>query len=176
MKPETLAQAIDLTVRRDALRAGSHAVLHGRIDQLAASGTIWHPEARDEVRAHIAAVMRAGLRRGDRLALAEGDDSAGFTILVPGVDERAAVRIADRLRRRLAQLRLPQVGGNLGLTARFGVAAGRRGESDEGRDARARRALDAAMDREADHIVPASQIEEVILLPPPAAAPTASAA
>jgi GGDEF domain-containing protein len=175
MNPETLVQAIDLTARRDALRAGANAVLHGRIDGFAHSAAAGQADARDEVRAHVAAVMRAGLRRGDRLTLVEDASEDRFTIVIPGVDERAAVRIADRLRRRLAQLRLPQIGGDVGLTARFGVAAGRRGETDDGRDARARRALDAAMARGADHVVPASQIEEVIMLPPPAATAASAA-
>lgn len=172
MKPAVLTQAIDLAARRDALREGSHAVLHGRIDQLSGLRTIWNADTRDQVHEHIAAVMRAGLRRNDRIALGASDgDDARFTVLIPGADERAAVRIAERLRRSLAQLRLPQLGSGVPLTASFGVAADRFGEGPEGLDGRARRALDAA---EADHVVPASEIEEIILLPAPA--PAASAA
>jgi diguanylate cyclase (GGDEF)-like protein len=174
LKAPALSQAIDLAARRDALREGSHAVLHGRIDQLAALRTVWNADTRDQVQEHVAAVMRAGLRRGDRIAIsAGGSGEDNFTILIPGADERAAVRIADRLRRSLAQLRLPQLGNEARLTASFGVAADRFGESSDGLDRRARRALDAA---EADHVVPASEIEEVIMLPAPAPGSTASAA
>lgn len=174
MTPAVMSQAIDLAARRDEQREGSHAMVHGRIDQLAMLRTVWSPDTRNQVQEHIAAVMRAGLRRNDRLAMGT-DGSAGerFTILIPGADERAAVRIADRLRRSLSQLRLPQLGNDARLTASFGVAADRFGENADGLDRRARTALDAA---DADHIVPASEIEEIMLLPPPAAAPTASAA
>lgn len=176
MKPDVLENAIDLATRRDALRDGSHAMLHGRIDQLAALRTAWNPDTRNQVQQHIAAVMRAGLRRGDRIAMGAGNlGDPNFTIVIPGADERSAVRIAERLRRSLSQLSLPQLGGTARLTASFGVAADRFGESAEGLARRARRALDAA---DADHVVPASEIEEVMLLPAPdfAAPPAASAA
>jgi diguanylate cyclase (GGDEF)-like protein len=173
MQPEALAQAVDLAARREALRAGSHAVLHGRIDQLAMMRTIWNADTRAEVREHVAAVMRAGLRRGDSMALAEGD---GFTIVIPGADERAAVHIADRLRRTLTQLLLPQLGGVARLTASFGVASDRFGETGEELGQRARRALDQAVANGTDHVVPASEIEEIMLLPAPAPSPAASAA
>ncbi len=173
MKREALAEAINLAARRDAMRDGSHAVLRGRIDQLAALRTIWNAQTRQEVSEHVAAVMRAGLRRDDRITLAEGD---GFTILVPGADERAAVRIADRMRRSLAQLRLPQLGTEARITASFGVAADRFGETGEGIVQRARRALEQAVAHGEDHVVPASEIEEIMLLPAPSPSPSASAA
>lgn len=173
LKPEVLAEAIDLAAHRSARRAGAHAVMHGRIDQLAMMRTIWNLETRAEVSQHVAAVMRAGLRQNDRIAINDGE---GFTILIPGVDERTAVGIADRLRRALAQLHLPQLGSDARLTASFGVASDRVGEGNTSLDQRARRALLAAMARGEDHVVPASEIEEIMLLPAPAASPTASAA
>ena len=120
-------------------------------------------------REHIAAVMRTGLRRDDRVTLA----GEGFTIIVPGADERTAVNIAERLRRRIAQMRFPHLGGEARLSASFGVAADRKGDSADRIAARARHALQAALARGPDHVVPASEIEEVILLPAP---PAASAA
>jgi len=178
LKQENLSKAIDLAARRNAAREGAQAMLHGRIDQLAQVSELWNPATRSEVREHIAAVMRAGLRRDDRMTLgpdARGGD--GFTIIIPGADERTAVRIADRLRRTLAQLRLPQLGSEARLTASFGIAAERFGDGADGLDVRARRALDAALAKGADHVVPASEIEEVMLLPAPGTAlPAASAA
>ena len=173
MRPAAMAQAIDLATRRNAARAGAHAVLHARIDQLGGLPHLWHPAIRDEVRDHVAAVMRASLRRDDRLTLAESD---GFTILIPGADERAAVRIADRLRRSLSKLRLPQFGGEARLTASFGVAADRFGDTSADLGDRAQRALDAAMAKGEDHVVPASEIEELMLLPAPVCAPPAASA
>ena len=177
-KPAMLAEALHHAAQASARASagGDHAVLHGRIDQLAALQPEWDAATRDAVRAHVAAVMRAGLRRGDRIALAEGTAGAGFTILVPGADERAAVRIAQRLRRALSALRLPQLGPAAQLTARFGVAADRPGETSEVIDQRARRALDAALAQGTDHVVPASAIEEILLLPAPTAAAVAEGA
>jgi diguanylate cyclase (GGDEF)-like protein len=174
-KPAMLAEAVHHAARASARTTRDHAVLHGRIDQFAALQPEWDAGTRDAVRAHIAAVMRAGLRRGDRIALAEGTAGEGFTILAPGADEHAAVRIAQRLRRALSTLRLPQLGPAAQITASFGVAAERPGETIEVIDQRARRALDAALAQGADHVVPASAIEEILLLPAPAAADAARA-
>ena len=174
LKTENLAEAIDLTARRNAARAGAQAVLHGRIDQFAQFSEVWTQTTRSEVREHVAAVMRTGLRRDDRVALNAAQAGEGFTIVIPGADERAALRIADRLRRTLAQLRLPQLGSEARFTASFGVAAERFGDHAGELNARARRAFDAAVAKGADHVVPASEIEEIMLLPAPV--PTASAA
>lgn len=166
--PEVYAQTVDLAARRNAMRAASRAVLQGRIDHLEALGPLWSSETRAEVHEHVAAVMRASLRRNDRLAHAEGD---AFTITLAGADERAAMRIAERLRRRLGQLRLPQLGSDAQLTASFGVAAQGFGDGDDSIVNRARRALEAAVAKGADHVVPASEIEEIMLLPAPAPSP-----
>jgi GGDEF domain-containing protein len=168
-KPEVVTKAVDLATRRNVIRAAPQAVLHGRIDQIEALGTLWTSDTHAEVREHVAAVMRAGLRRGDRMAHGEGN---AFTITLTGADERAAVRIADRLRHRLAQLRLPQLGNDGTLTASFGVAAERFGDDEDAIATRARRALDAAVAKGTDHVVPASETEEIMLLPAPAPSPT----
>lgn len=175
--PLGLAEAIDLGARRDARRAASRAVLHGRIDRLGAGHPSLTPELRAQFAAHVEAVMRAGLRRDDRISI--GTDPSGsdrFTIVIPGADEHSAVRIADRLRRKLARLHLSHLGGGDGLSASFGVAAERYGEGSDGLVQRARRALDAAVAQGPGHVVPASEIEEVFLLPAPASTPTATAA
>lgn len=170
--PRVFAEAVDLAARRNAMRAGSQAVLHGRIDQLAAFSQVWNSQTREEVRSHVAAVMRTGLRRNDHVTLS----GEGFTIVVPGADERAAMNIANRLRRKLARLALPQLGSGDRLTASFGVAAKRfgDGDGDAGLSQRARRALDEAVTRGADLVVPASEIEEILLLPAPAPSMSAS--
>ena len=168
-KPEVFSKAIDLAARRNAMRAASEAVLHGQIDQLHALGPVWSSDTHAEVREHVAAVMRASLRRGDRMAHVEGN---AFTITLSGADERAAVRIADRLRRRLGQLRLPQLGSEARLTASFGVAAEGFGDGNDSIEGRAARALEAALAKGADHVVPASEIEEIMLLPAPAPSPS----
>ncbi|MCX9148563.1 diguanylate cyclase domain-containing protein [Erythrobacter sp. WG] len=171
LRHDNLGTAVDLALHRNARRQASSAVLQGRIDVLATGENRWSPDTAEAVRAHVLAVMRVGLRRQDRVAMNEGGH---VSILVPGADEGAAVRVAERLGRGLGQLRLPQLGSDVRLTASFGVAAERFGESGEGLERRARRALDAAVARGSDHVVPASEIEEIRLLPPPA--PTTASA
>ena len=163
--PATLETAIDGANRRFNSRVAAQAVLRGRIDQIASLRTGWDAQTREQVLGHIAAVMQAGVRRDDSFARIEGD---GFTIVMPGADERAAVGVADRLRHALAQIRLPQFGGENPFTASFGVAAGRADDSRDNLVARARAALEAAQKAGSDHVVAASEIEEVMFLPAPA--------
>lgn len=164
LRPAKLSETIKLAARRHALRAGSPAVLHGRIDQLGTISDTWHTANHDEMREHVAAVLRAGLRRDDRVAFGRGND---FTISVTGANAHAAVGIADRLRRKLSRLRLPHLQGEAQLTASFGVAAERIGEGPGGLDRRARGALRSAVAKGTDHVVAASEIEEILLLPAP---------
>ncbi len=162
--PTTLETAIDGANRRFNSRVAAQAVLRGRIDQIASLRTDWDAQTREQVLGHIAAVMQAGVRRDDSFARIEGD---GFTIVMPGADERAAIGVADRLRHALAQIRLPQFGGENPFTASFGVAAGRTDDSRDNLVARARAALEAAQKAGSDHVVAASEIEEVVFLPAP---------
>jgi diguanylate cyclase (GGDEF)-like protein len=131
----------------------------------------WNAEAREAVLDHVATVMKAGIRREDRLARVEGD---GFTIIMSGADETAAKGAADRLRRALAQIRLPQFGTDNAFTASFGVASGRADETGDKLVKRALAALNAAQKVGSDQVVAASEIEEVIFLPAPG--PSANAA
>ena len=170
--PSTLGQAVERVNRRRATRKAARAVLTGRIDQIAMLRAGWDSEAREQVLGHIAAVMKAGVRREDSFTQIAGE---GFTIVMPGADERAAKGVADRLRRALAQMQLPQTGAHMPFTASFGVAAGRSGDCGETLVARARAALDAAQKVGSDHVVAASEIEEVMFLPAPNSSAAAAA-
>jgi diguanylate cyclase (GGDEF)-like protein len=162
--PGVLESAAEEANRRLAGRMASQAVLRGRIDQIAMLRTGWDSAARDQVLGHIASVMKAGIRREDRFELIEGE---GFTIVMPGADEQAAMGVAERLRRALAHMTLPQSGMHNHVTASFGVAAGRSGDCGETLVARARAALEAAQKAGSDHVVAASEIEEIKFLPAP---------
>jgi diguanylate cyclase (GGDEF)-like protein len=162
--PGVLESAAEEANRRLAGRMASQAVLRGRIDQIAMLRTGWDSAARDQVLGHIASVMKAGIRREDRFELIEGE---GFTIVMPGADEQAAMGVAERLRRALAHMTLPQSGMHYHFTASFGVAAGRSGDCGETLVARARAALEAAQKAGSDHVVAASEIEEIKFLPAP---------
>ncbi|MFN4020558.1 MAG: GGDEF domain-containing protein [Erythrobacter sp.] len=169
--PANLEAAIDSANRRFSSRVAVQAVVRARIDQSASLRIGWDPQTREQVLGHIAAVMQAGVRRDDSFARIEGD---GFTIVMPGADERAAVGVADRLRHALAQIKLPQLGGANPFTASFGVAAGPAHDRRDHLVARARAALEAAQKAGSDQVVTASQIEEIMFLPAPA--PSADAA
>lgn len=162
--PATLEAAVDEANRRFHRQVAAQAVLRGRIDQIASLRAGWDAETREQVLSHIAGVMKAGVRRDDSFARIEGD---GFTIVMPGADERAARGVANRLRRALAQIILPQFGGENPFTVSFGVAAGRADDNPASLVARARAALKAAQQGGSDHVVAASEIEEMICLPPP---------
>lgn len=166
MQSAVLGAVIDLATRREAARRASLAVLHARIDQLDPLHDIASRGDREQLHDHVAAVMRAGLRRDDRLSHIEGE---GFTIIIPGADERSAMRIVDRLRSLLGQIRFPRANGSAGVTASFGVAAGRHGARGDQLVRRARRALDATLAQGQDHVVTTSEFEEVLYLPAPEA-------
>ena len=165
MQPAALGEAVDLATRRNTSRAASHAILRGMVDDGGSAA----------VQSQIAAVLRAGLRRGDRVSQIDGD---GFVVVVPGADERSAARIAERLRSSLAQWHAQGAKGAAGVTASFGVAAGPAGDGqrDDRLMRQARRALDAARARGKAHIVSASEIEEVLYLPAPEARSAEAAA
>jgi len=172
IRPAAMVKTVDLAARRNAGRAASQAVLHGRIDQLVGPRNGWDPDIREQVRGHVAAVMRAGLRRGDSFAVGDRD---AFTITIPGADERTAARIADRLRRSLAGLHLPYLSGGDQVTASFGVAAEQFGVTGDALVKRAQQALTVALEQGEDHVITASEIDEILLLPAPAI-PAATAA
>ncbi len=170
--PGVLESAAEEANRRLAGRMAGQAVLRGRIDQIAMLRTGWDATARDQVLSHIASVMKAGVRRDDRFSHIEGE---GFTIVMPGADEHTAKGVAERLRRALSQIKLPQSGAHNPFTASFGVAAGRSDDCGETLVARARAALDAAQKAGSDHVVTASEIEEIKFLPAPQSSAAAAA-
>lgn len=151
-------------VRQDHAR---QTVLHARIDQIDALRAGWDAQTRAQVLGTIATVMKAGVRQTDSFAEVDGD---GFTITMHGTDERGARTVADRLRRALRDMRLPQLRGRNLFTASFGLAAGKAQDGGENLVLRALAALDEAQKAGTDHVVAASDIDDVILLPAPGAA------
>lgn len=148
-------------------RAGSGhrtAVLEARIDRLDPPGPFRKRQARKETTDAVARVMRAGLRRTDELRTIPGD---GFVILVGDAREEEAAGIARRLHRALAGARIPGLGAAMRVSARFGVAEARAGEGVDAARARASGAVDAASRYDEDCVVMASEIEELLFLPPP---------
>ncbi len=75
--------------------------------------------AGDAVLSGGAAVLRQGLRAGDLLGRYGGEE---FLAILPQVDLAAGCQAAERLRRRLEEHRTPVAGGDVRVTASFGVA------------------------------------------------------
>lgn len=159
-----LGNVIDSANRRLASRVPAQAVLYGRIDQIAALRAGWDVKTREQFRGNVAAVMKASIRSDDDIISAEDE---GITIFMRGADESAAKGVADRLRRALAQAKLPLFGADNSFTASFGVAAGSSSDSSKTLVSRALAAFETARIAGEDHVVAASDIEDVILLPAP---------
>lgn len=159
----------------------SETLLYARLDTMRQVQQIWGAQARKSALDQVAAIMRRSLRGGDRLSGRAGDivntiEGDGFTILVRGAQEQDAGAIARRLRGKLARARIDGLSDNIRLTASFGIASRRMGESVTLWRARAAAALHQARSQGEDQIVEATMVEEIKLLPPPVASSETKAA
>ncbi len=91
----------------------------------------------DMVLKKVAETIKRHLRRSDIFARWGGEE---FVILLPHTDLRGAVKVAEKLRRALEELEIPQLKGRK-ITASFGVSELRQGESLEEAILRADKAL-----------------------------------
>ncbi|MEO1489340.1 MAG: GGDEF domain-containing protein [Pseudomonadota bacterium] len=165
-------------------RVRSETILRAKIDHLSTVQQLWGPDARTAAIRQLSGVLRRGVRTGQASGRAACDEVTtlagdGFSILIRDSDESEARSIAQRLRRELARARIDGVSDNIHLTASFGVAERRPGESYGAWRARADGALRKAQARGQGQIVEARIADEVILLPPPEQSsdvPVASAA
>ena len=75
----------------------------------------------DEVLKAVCLACKGVLRAGDVLARYGGEE---FAILLPGSGREESLAVAERLRARIASLRVPYEGGSLSVTASLGAYAG----------------------------------------------------
>ncbi len=146
------------------------AVLRGKLDHLPQVKQVWGHDTRDAAIAQVAQVMRAGVRKSDLFSEECAEDDGSFAIVTPGATEEEAESIAQRLLTRLGHAKIDGMGDGMRLTASFGVAGRRLGESDVAMRARAEAALRAAQKMGEEKVVAASDWEEVKMLPSPAPA------
>jgi len=166
--PDRFEAEIEATERRISPFKPRGAVLHGQIDHLSQVRTLWGPDTRAHAVRQVAQVMRAGVRKSDMVVQTEGPEGDGsFVILAHGASEDEATGIAKRLLKTIGRTKVPGMGEGMRLTASFGVAARRLGESDEEWRNRADMALAAARASGEDQIMTASEWEEVMMLPAP---------
>ncbi|MEM6856611.1 MAG: GGDEF domain-containing protein [Pseudomonadota bacterium] len=150
-------------------------ILRARVHHMNQVQQIWGPEARQSALDQVAAIMQRSLRGGDTLTGERGDiineiEGEGFTILVHGAQENEVSEIAQRLRETLARTRIEGLSDDMRLTASFGIASRRTGDSFTAWRARAEAALSAAKANGKNQIAAASAVEEKVLLPAPAPA------
>lgn len=80
--------------------------------------TYGHP-AGDKVLKEIAALVNRNMRRGDTLSRYGGEE---FIAILPETDKQKAMELADRLRKKIAALKIEANTGVIKVTASFGVA------------------------------------------------------
>lgn len=174
-----LSRGIDVVAARPAFEParalhGPETLVRARVDHMREVQRIWGSGTREQALEQVASIMRRSIRSPDRQTGLGGDiinevKGDGFTILMRGAEEKDAGGIAKRLRKALSRSRIDSLADNLRLTASFGLAERRPGESYSMWHARAEAALNVARARGDDQIVEAAMAEEVILLPPPSA-------
>lgn len=166
--PDRFEAEIEATERRVSPFKPRGAVLRGQIDHLSQVRTLWGPETRANAVKQVAQVMRAGVRKTDMVVQTEGPEGDGsFVILAHGASEEEASGIAKRLLKTIGRTKVRGMGDGMRLSASFGVAARRLGESEDDWRKRADMALAAARASGEDQIMTASEWEEVMMLPAP---------
>jgi two-component system, cell cycle response regulator len=109
-----LAEVIDVAIARAAVSA-PFSVLAIDVDHFKAYNDEFGHLAGDEVLRTVAATLRANTRASDLVARFGGEE---FIVLLPGVDSRVAVEIAEALRASIASQDWP----HRLVTASFGIA------------------------------------------------------
>jgi diguanylate cyclase (GGDEF)-like protein/PAS domain S-box-containing protein len=109
-------------------------------------------QAGDEVLKRIAQVATKNLRSADLLARHGGEE---FAVLLPHVDRRSALVVAEHIRTAVARERVQTESGQVGVTLSAGVAAARDEDSLDTLVSRADRALYAAKAAGRDRVVAA---------------------
>jgi diguanylate cyclase (GGDEF)-like protein len=166
--PERFEAEIEATERRITPIKPRGAVLRGNIDHLSQVRALWGPETRADAAAKVAQIIRAGVRKGDAVSQYEGHEGDGsFVIIAPGATEEEGSAIAKRLLKTIGSTAIDGMGDDMRLSASFGVAARRIGESEAAWHARAGEALNAATEMGAEQVMAASDWEEVVMLPAP---------
>ena len=168
---EAFNDNIDAIADRRTFAHRSGAVLRARVDHLPQVKQLWGHDTRDAALAQVAQVMRAGVRKGDAVSASSDDPAHDGTIEIQadGASEAEAGAIARRLLDTLSHMPVPGMGTHFRVSASFGVAGRLPGETDEAMRKRAEVALAAAQAAGEDHIVTASEWEEIKLLPAPEA-------
>lgn len=103
-----------------ARRGGScYAVIMADLDRFKRVNDTYGHEVGDEVLVALAGRLRGGVRRGDHVARWGGEE---FLVLLPEVDARGALDVAQKLCASVAEAPFPTGAGMLAITISLGVA------------------------------------------------------
>jgi len=128
------------------------------IDHFKQVNDIWGHQAGDVAIAGFGDLIRDMVRDCDKCGRIGGEE---FCIAVWNCDSAPAERLADRIRKAFARLEHEGLSDDIRLTASFGVATARSGETYEDLFARADAALYAAKSKGRDCVVNADSVADV---------------
>ncbi|HUF77421.1 MAG TPA: sensor domain-containing diguanylate cyclase [Thermoanaerobaculia bacterium] len=144
---------------RRALRAGEPlGLVLADIDCFKLYNDAYGHQRGDETLRQVALALRSGLKRAADLAARYGGEE--FALLLPGIDEVGATRLAEQLRRRVAELAIPHersiVAGYVTVSAGAAARTPAHGEEPASLVAAADSALYRAKQAGRDRVVAAS--------------------
>ncbi len=122
-----LAVQLDRHWQRQRRGGMPFAVLLADIDHFKRFNDNHGHAAGDLVLAHVAEQLRQHARPGDLVSRYGGEE---FLVLLPGVDQDEALRIAERLRNAIEQLPVQAAGAALSITLSVGASVSRSGDPD----------------------------------------------
>ena len=111
-------QSIDLEMERSRRSGHPVSLVIMDLDHFKSFNDRWGHEAGNQALVHIARILRNSLRRLDIPCRYGGEE---FAIILPGTPLHAAIKLADRLRLRIAESVLHLDNQALTVTASFGV-------------------------------------------------------
>jgi diguanylate cyclase (GGDEF)-like protein len=150
-------RALDEALQRETARAQRRteplSLIMADLDHFKSINDRFGHGAGDQALVRAAAVLLAGLRPYDLAARYGGEE---FVLLLPAETTEGALAVAERVRRQIAEIELPECPG--GLTVSLGVATWAAGESPEEFVARADAALYVAKRSGRNRVEAASEV------------------
>lgn len=116
----SMDERLNEALQRQARSGGAASVVMLDIDHFKQVNDRHGHPAGDTVLRALAQSIRAEVREVDAAGRYGGEE---FLVLLPGTDTGGALLFAERLRRRVAALRVPVDGGDIAITISLGVAA-----------------------------------------------------
>jgi diguanylate cyclase (GGDEF)-like protein len=146
---QRMREELDMRPRRSQLEQPAFALVLMDIDHFKRVNDTFGHAAGDEVLRRFASVAESQVRVGELLSRWGGEE---FLLVLPGSSGHAAIKVAERLRERLAREDFGDLAPDLNITFSAGVACCCEGDGLDDTVARADRALYEAKDSGRDRI------------------------